>query len=297
MPLTIFNLSKVDHLYIGRDTVVAFAEEPTIDTYHIEITGEEKIQEHLAKPQNWVPQRHETLPEIPPDTAFLCSPADVPGPCRVQLQDKDITANIRQKFEELCEQYGEAFSKNNEDTGRTKLVKMDIDTGDSPPVSSRPYTLPLKHYEWVQREIKSLEHAGVIIKSMSKWASSIVIVPKKSAPGEPPKRRLCVDFRKVNELQQEVITARKTKGQISIHPLPKLRDAKVFSTIDLRSGYHHITLSKTSSRKSLFPITDEEILHGLDFAPDNIIMFLQHLEQLETVFSHLREAGLKMKWS
>ena len=259
MPLTIFNLSKVDHLYISRDTMVAFAEEPTIDTFHIEVASEEKIQEHLAKPQNWVPQRHETLPEIPPDTAFLCSPADIPGPCKVQLQDKDITTDIRQKFEELCEQYGEAFSKSNEDIGRTKLVKMDIDTGDSPPASSRPYTLPLKHYEWVQREIESLEHAGIITKSMFKWASPIVIVPKKSAPGEPPERRLCVDFRKVNKLQQEVITAGKTKGQISIHPLPKidemyakLKGAKVFSTIDLRSGYHHITLGKSSRAKTAF---------------------------------------------
>ena len=164
--------------------------------------------------------------------------------------------DIRQKFKELCEEYGEAFSKNNEDISRTKLVKMDIDTGDSPPVSSRPYTLPLKHYEWVQREIESLEHAGVITKSMSKWASPIVIVPKKSAPGEPPKRRLCVDFRKVNELQQEVITAGKTKGQISIHPLPKidemyakLKGAKVFSMIDLRSGYHHIALLPSDLRE------------------------------------------------
>ena len=166
MPLTILNLSKVDHLYIGRDTVVTFVEEPTIDTSHIEVVNEEKIKEHLAKPHNWVPQRHETLPEIPPDTAFICSPADVPGPCKVQLQDKDITTDVRQKFEELCEEYREAFSKNSEDIGRTKLVKMDIDTGDSPPVSSRPYTLPLKHYEWVQREIESLEHAGVITKSI-----------------------------------------------------------------------------------------------------------------------------------
>ena len=235
MPLTIFNLSKVDHLYIGRDTVVTFAEELTIDTYHIEIASEEKIQEHLAEPRNWMPQRHEILPEIPPDTAFLCSPADVPGPRRVQLQDKAITTNIRQKFKELCEQYGESFSKNNEDISRTKLVKMDIDMGDSSPVSSRPYTLPLKHYEWVQREIESLECAGVITKSMSKWASPIVVVPKKSALREPLKRRSCVDFRKVNELQQEVITAGKTKGQISIHPLPKidemyakLKGAKVF---------------------------------------------------------------------
>ena len=63
----------------------------------------------------------------------------------------------------------------------------------------------------------------------------IVIVPKKSAPGEPPKRRLRVDFRKVNKLQQEVIPTGKTEGQISIHSLPKidemyakLKGAKVF---------------------------------------------------------------------
>ena len=27
----------------------------------------------------------------------------------------------------------------------TQLVTMDIDTGDSPPVCQKPYTLPLKH--------------------------------------------------------------------------------------------------------------------------------------------------------
>ena len=179
MPLTYI------HLYIGRDIVVTFTEEPTIDTYHIEVAGEEKIKEHLAKPRNWVPQRHKTLHEIPPDTAFICSPADVPGPHKVKLQDKDITADIRQKFGELCEEYGEAFSKNNEDISRTKLIKMDIDTVDSPPVSSRPYTLPLKYYEWVQREIESLECTSVITKSMSKWASPIVVVLKNQLLGSP----------------------------------------------------------------------------------------------------------------
>ena len=148
-----------------------------------------------------MPHRHETLPKIPSDTAFICSSADVPGHRKVQLQDKEISGDVCQRFEELCEEYGQAFSKHNEDTGRTKLVKMDVDTGDNPPVSSRTYTLPLKHYEWVQKEIESLEHAGIITKSMSPWASPIVIVPKKSSPGEPLKRRLCVDFRKVNELQ------------------------------------------------------------------------------------------------
>ena len=85
MPLTIFNLSKVDHLYIGKDMVIAFADAPEFDTYTVEISSEDKIKEHLAKPRNWVPQRHETLPEIPFDTAFICSPADVPGHHKVHL--------------------------------------------------------------------------------------------------------------------------------------------------------------------------------------------------------------------
>ena len=206
-----------------------------------------------------MPQRHKTLPEISFDAAFICSPADVPGHRKVHLQDKQICGDIRQRFEELCEEYGQAFSKQIKDIGRTELVKIDVDTGDSPPVSSRLYTLPLKHYEWVQKEIECLECAGIVTKSIPPYASPIVLVPEKSSPGEPPKRRLCVDFRKVNELQQQVITEGKSKGQISIHPLPKidemyakLKSAKVFSTIDLRSGYHHIALGKDSRAKTAF---------------------------------------------
>ena len=135
-------------------------------------------------------------------------------------------------------------------------------------------------------------------------------------------------------MQQEVITAGKTKGQISIHSLPKidemyakLKGAKVFSTIDLRSSYHHIALGKSSRAKTAFvtpfgkykflmvpfglaqapayfQLLMNKVLKGLKFAMtylDDIIIFsqdeLQHLEHLEIVFSHLREAGLKMKHS
>ena len=69
IPLAIFNPSRVDHLYIGRDV-------PEFETYNVEIASEDKIKEHLAKPRDWVSQKHEILPEIPSDTAFICSPAD-----------------------------------------------------------------------------------------------------------------------------------------------------------------------------------------------------------------------------
>ena len=69
---------------------------------------------------------------------------------------------------------------------------MHVDTGDNCPICQKPYTLPLKHYSWVQQEIKTLEHAGVIKKSISPWASPVVVVPKKSVPGEPPRHVECV---------------------------------------------------------------------------------------------------------
>ena len=137
---------------------------------------------------------------------------------------------------------------------------MDIDTGDSPPVCQRPYNLPLKHREWVQKELETLERAGMIVRSILPWASPIVVVPKKTEPGEPPRRRLCVDYRVINSLLPEVQKAHsKAKGVLTLVPLPRidhiyarLRGSQIFSTFDLRSGYHHMELSPEARAKSAF---------------------------------------------
>ena len=138
---------------------------------------------------------------------------------------------------------------------------MEIDTGDSLPVAQSPYTLPLKHYDWVRQEIETLEKSGVIERSLSRWASPVIVVPKKSAPDEPPWRRLCVNYRKVNALQPEVKQTDKGTGCLSLYPLPKidemfskLEGATIFSTIDLRSGYYHIGLTRESRAKSAFVV-------------------------------------------
>ena len=138
------------------------------------------------------------------ETDFLISLGDVYPNRKVKLEDPEILEETRKKFEEMCERHPEAFSKNNKDIGRTILIEMEIDTGDSLPVTQNPYTLPLKHHEWVRKEIETLEKAGVIERSLSPWASPVIVVPKKSMPDEPSRRCLCMDYRKVNVLQQEV---------------------------------------------------------------------------------------------
>ena len=122
---------------------------------------------------------------------FLKLPADVPAHRKVILENKNISSRTKAAFEQLCKKYDEVISKNSGNIGKTMLIEMEIDTGNHPPVASKPYTLPLKHYEWVQHKIETLERAGIIERSISPWASPVVIVPKKSAPGEPPEG-ICV---------------------------------------------------------------------------------------------------------
>ena len=130
--------------------------------------------------------------DIPSD--FITSPADVVEPHKASLQDFKVTEEENKAFKELCKKYSDVFSANSGDIGQTSLIKMDIDTGKNPPVCQRLYTLPLKHAEWVKKELNILEAAGIIVRSVSPWASPIVVVPKRSAPGEPPKRHICVDY-------------------------------------------------------------------------------------------------------
>ena len=111
-----------------------------------------------------------------------------------------LVTEHKQQFADLCKEYDDIFSKDSADIGRNPIVMMDIDTGESPPISQRPYNLPLKHADWVQKELDTMEKAGVISRSVSPWASPIVIVPKKTEPGEPPRSRLCVDYRAINKL-------------------------------------------------------------------------------------------------
>ena len=139
--------------------------------------------------------------------------------CHVELKDQDISQETRDRSEILKKKYPEVFSLSNQDIGHTNLVTMHVDMGDSLPICQKPYTLPLKYYSWVQQDIKTLKCVEVIKKSISPWTSPIVIVPMKSAPGEPPRRRMCINFKEINELQPKTQTVDKqtnTKGNLSL---------------------------------------------------------------------------------
>ena len=252
IPYMIVNLDYHDVVCISKDTLIAYIHDKDISCEYLEVNEIVESTQRI----NWCPPRKCKI--INSDLFY--SPAQVTEHCQVELKDHNASEKTKKEFEELKTKYPKVFSLNNEDIGHTQLVTMDIDTGDSLSISQKMYTLPLKHYSWVQQEIETLEWAGVIKKSISPWASPIVVVPKKSAPGEPTRCRMCIDFRKLNEIQPEIQHADlDTGGNISLVPLPKidemygrLQGAKIFTTLDLRSSYYHISLSESSKARTAF---------------------------------------------
>ena len=84
-------------------------------------------------------------------------------------------------------EFNDIFSTDSGDIGKMPLLEVEIETSDSLPITPKPYTLPLKHAEWVQRDLEISEKARVIVRSVSPWASPIVIVPQRTDQGGPPK--------------------------------------------------------------------------------------------------------------
>ena len=89
----------------------------------------------------FVVYRRETLTGSPDpthangmDKPCITSPADVERHRRVILQDAEVPDENRKQFKELSQEYSDIFSQGAGDIGKTPLITMEIDTGDSPPV-------------------------------------------------------------------------------------------------------------------------------------------------------------------
>ena len=246
IPFVLLNLSE-EGIFLRKEDILRHLEKE-------DITVEEITIETMLQSEDMEPKKLNC--DISSVKIFITSPADVDTHRKVKLQDAEVLDHYMKEFEELCEEYKDIFSKDSSEEGKTPLITMEIETGDSPPVCQRPYNLPLKHVDWVQKELDTLEKAGVITGSVSPWASPIVIVSKRTEA----KKRLCVDYRVINSLLPKVNKAHsKAKGVLTLVPLLKtdeiyvrLEGSKVYSGFDAQSGYHHMELSTKARTKSAF---------------------------------------------
>ena len=175
IPVALINLNEDERIFLRKGEILGCLEPSPIEITEIVKEEGSEIGEENEKDNE----------SIPLEKKFITSPAEVNTHRKMQLQDAEVTEENREKFRLLCKEFEDIFSRNSTDIGKTPLITIDIDIGDSPPVCQRPYNLPLKHRECVQKELETLEKAGVIVRSISPWASPIVVVPKRQNPENP----------------------------------------------------------------------------------------------------------------
>jgi hypothetical protein len=111
------------------------------------------------------------------------------------------------------------------------------------PISKRPYRMPPAELAELKKQLQELLDKGFIAPSTSPWGCPALFVKKKDES-----LRLCIDYCPLN-----AVTIKNK------YPLPRidvlfdqLVGAKVFSKIDLRSGYHQIKIRASDIPKTAF---------------------------------------------
>jgi len=125
---------------------------------------------------------------------------------------------------------------------RAVEFSIELEPGTTP-ISRRPYRMPPKELAELKVQLQELLVKGFIRPSTLPWGCPAIFVKKKDNT-----LRLCVDYRPLN-----AVTIKNK------YPLPRidllfdqLAGAKVFSKIDLKSGYHQIKIKPEDIPKTTF---------------------------------------------
>jgi hypothetical protein len=117
------------------------------------------------------------------------------------------------------------------------------------PISKRSYRMSVEELKELKKQLTELQEAGYIHPSSSPCGAPVLFVQKKDGS-----QGMCVDYRTLNDVN--------VKNKC---PLPcieglfdQMRGARVFSKIDLRSGYHQMKI-----RPSDIPKTNFSTRYGL----------------------------------
>lgn len=244
--------------------------------------------------------------------------ADVESDIPVNLEKAELTSEQEQRLHALLHKHKAVFSQHPSDLGCTDTVTHRIDTGEHPPIKQRHRRVSPHIFNEVKKHISELIDQGVLEKSNSPWASPAVIVRKPDNS-----IRFCCDYRKLNSVTRK-----------DAFPIPRVEEsldmlgkARLFSSLDLISGYFQVSMNEEDRAKAAVttpfglyqwtrmpfglcngPATFQRLMEcclgdlqweSLLIYLDDILIFSHdfetHLQRLDKVLGRLGEHGLKLK--
>ncbi|CAF4646888.1 unnamed protein product, partial [Didymodactylos carnosus] len=122
-----------------------------------------------------------------------------------------------------------------------------INTGDSLPISSRPYPKTIQQRREMQEEIQKMMQNGQIRPSNLPWSSPVIIHKKKDGG-----IRFLVDYRKLNCVTKKDSFSQPTTEEL----LQRLGRNCYYTKLDLKSGYFQVKIQETDKEKTAFVTQD-----------------------------------------
>ena len=223
------------------------------------------------------------------------------------------------KFEQMLMEHHNIFSLEQNEIGCTDTAEHVIELLDTEAFKERFRRIAPLLVEEVREHIQEMLDGGAICPSQSPWCNALVLVRKKDGG-----LRFCIDFRWLNSWTKK-----------DAYPLPQMQEtmesmvgAHFFSTMDLKSGFWQVKMSKDSQQYTAFTVgsmgvyeflrmpyglcnalaTFQRLMqncHGelnLTYALiylDDVIVFSrteeEHLHRLRVVFARFLEHRLKLK--
>ena len=290
----------------GKDITVATEKQNTTGTVELEVTIKTPTQRPEPKP-NINKGKASAATVVRPHFNDIYMKAKEG---RSEPEIKKIASNL--------DEFKDVFSTDDDDLGTTNIMEHSINTGSSKPLKQSPRRVPLALADEETLTIEQMERQGIVRKSLSPWASPIVLVRKKNGKVRP-----CIDYRRLNSVTEN-----------DAFPIPRIQDcldavsgSTIFTTVHMTSGYHQVPVKESDIPKTAFvtkyglyeftkmpmglksaPMTFQRVmklaLQGLQWQScliylDDVVIFSktfdEHIERLSTVLDRIRTAGLKLK--
>ena len=165
-------------------------------------------------------------------------------PSSKALCKKSVAGTVLDKVPIVCE-YPEVFPEELPGMPPDRDIEFIIElVPGTAPIAQRPYRMNPQELVELKKQLDDMLRKGLIRPSASPWGSPVIFVDKRDGT-----IRLCVDYRKLNDVTIK-----------NKYPLPKIEDlfdqmngARVFSKIDLRTGYPNSKLGRPIFPRPLSP--------------------------------------------